>query len=326
MSDFGRHVLRRRRRRNSEVNIQDNEGNSGSEWRNWAELPRDILLIIFKKAAAAAILSSAQFVCRPWRHLSHEPELWRCIDLRMYGNLDGMVMVSMAKMAVNRSEGCVEELYLENFPTDDLMFYIPGRATLLRGLHLISVSLNEETVVETLKKLPLLEELEMSYCSFSHKVVERVGPVCPHLKRFRLDQRVYTLQHTIRSRLNTVALAIAKHFKQLRRLQLFANSLTSTGLSAILDNCPDLEYLDIRNCYNVGFLDESLKSKCAGIKELRLPRDSDSDYEYVVEGFEYEDSDFNAPRSHTESDWGYSTEDDYTNIYGDWGGLGDDFM
>ncbi|KAK8967411.1 F-box protein SKIP19 [Platanthera guangdongensis] len=288
MSDFGRHVLRRRRRRNSEANIQDNEGNSGSEWRNWAELPRDILLIIFKKAAAAAILSSAQFVCRPWRHLSHEPELWRCIDMRMYGNLDGMVMVSMAKMAVNRSEGCVEELYLENFPTDDLMFYIPGRAPLLRGLHLISW--NELAAAE------------------------------------RLDQRVYTLQHTIRSRLNTVALAIAKHFKQLRRLQLFANSLTSTGLSAILDNCPDLEYLDIRNCYNVGFLDESLKSKCVGIKELRLPRDSDSDYEYVVEGFEYEDSDFNAPRSHTESDWGYSTEDDYTNIYGDWGGLGDDFM
>ncbi|KAK8951927.1 putative F-box/LRR-repeat protein 21 [Platanthera zijinensis] len=151
----------------------------------------------------------------------------------------------------------------------------------------------------------------MSYCSFSHEVVERVGPVCPQLKSFRLDQRVFTLPHAITPRQDAVALAIAKHFKQLCRLRLIANSLTGVGLSAILDNCPDLEYLDIRRCFLVCYLDESLKSKCTRIKELRRAKDPTSDYEYSDVELETVDPDFNTPLSHTESDRGYSDDEGF---------------
>lgn len=241
----------------NEVSSECNESKSGAEWRNWAEIPRDILLIIFKKVAVAEILSSAQFVCKPWRRLSLDPELWRCIDLRMYDRLDDMVAIVM--MAVDRSEGCLEELYIGYFSTDELMHYITERATRLRGLHIISVGLYEETLVKTLRKLPLLEELEISRCyCFSYNVLERVGAACPQLKSFRLDYRVptYPLYTRSDSRKNVDALAIAEHFKQLRRLRLFSNCLTNVGLLAILDNCPYLEYLDIRYCFNVDFLDE----------------------------------------------------------------------
>uniref|UniRef100_A0A0D3GX77 Transport inhibitor response 1 domain-containing protein n=1 Tax=Oryza barthii TaxID=65489 RepID=A0A0D3GX77_9ORYZ len=61
---------------------------------------------------------------------------------------------------------------------------------------------------------------------------------------------------------------------ELRSLQLFANILTNKGLSAILDNCPNLESLDIRHCYNVD-MDASLRAKCARIKVLRPPDDYD---------------------------------------------------
>uniref|UniRef100_A0A0E0ARW4 Transport inhibitor response 1 domain-containing protein n=1 Tax=Oryza glumipatula TaxID=40148 RepID=A0A0E0ARW4_9ORYZ len=61
---------------------------------------------------------------------------------------------------------------------------------------------------------------------------------------------------------------------ELRSLQLFANTLTNKGLSAILDNCPYLESLDIRHCYNDG-MDASLRAKCARIKVLRPPDDYD---------------------------------------------------
>jgi hypothetical protein len=49
---------------------------------------------------------------------------------------------------------------------------------------------------------------------------------------------------------------------KLRSLQLFGNNLTNEGLTATLDNCPHLESLD------------TLRGKCARIKTLRLPHDS----------------------------------------------------
>ncbi|KAK8950972.1 putative F-box/LRR-repeat protein 23 [Platanthera zijinensis] len=265
----------------SEVRSEYNECRSGTEWRNWAELPRDTLFIIFKKIAAAEILSSAQFVCRPWRQLSHEPALWRCVDLRNDDYFSVGDLVSMARLVVDRSKGCMEELTMHCFPTNEAMRYVAERATRLRGLHLISAGIYEGTLVETLRKLPLLEELEVSRCfCFSNEVLEKVGQACPQLKSFRLDKRVYNPQFLPENDSDNIgALAIAKHFKQLRRLRLFANCLTNTGLLAILVNCPHLEHLDIRYCFNVDFGDENLKNKCAGIKDLRLPNDSIADYD-----------------------------------------------
>ncbi|KAK8950691.1 F-box protein SKIP19 [Platanthera zijinensis] len=198
-------------------------------------------------------------------------------------------------------------------------------ATRLRGLHLIEAFINKKAFVETLRKLPLLEELELSLCSyFSSKIVERIGETCPQLKSFRFNGRAPTSFQFYRqseSRRNTVALAIAKHFKQLRRLQLFANCLTSIGLSAILDNCPDLESLDIRFCFNIGSLDESLKSKCKRIKDLRLPNDSTADYEHGVGELQTDDSYINPHFYASYFDFGCSDDDlsyfDYLEIY-DW--------
>lgn len=77
---------------------------------------------------------------------------------------------------------------------------------------------------------------------------------------------------------------------ELRSLQLVANDLTNKGLAAILENCPRLESLDIRHCFNVKMDDDDdsdegtlLREKCARIKTLRLPRDSTHDYELEVQ-------------------------------------------
>ncbi|CAF2316239.1 unnamed protein product [Brassica napus] len=53
-----------------------------------------------------------------------------------------------------------------------------------------------------------------------------------------------------RDKSDDVALAIAETMPGLRHLQLFGNKLTEAGLNAILDSCPNLEHLDLRNCYN----------------------------------------------------------------------------
>lgn len=91
--------------------------------------------------------------------------------------------------------------------------------------------------------------------------------------------------------------------KQLCRLQLFGNRLSNTGLLDILNNCPYLEFLDIRGCYSVVIDDENLRKQYAGIKYLRVPNYSTVDHELgaILGGHERYDA--------TEYDFQY---DDYT--------------
>ncbi|XVF68325.1 hypothetical protein PTKIN_Ptkin10aG0195800 [Pterospermum kingtungense] len=67
----------------------------------------------------------------------------------------------------------------------------------------------------------------------------------------------------------------------LRHLQLVGNKLSNQGLQAILDGCPYLESLDLRNCYNVN-LEGDLGKRCAEqIKNLKRPEDSMHDYQFA---------------------------------------------
>ncbi|KAK7332155.1 hypothetical protein VNO80_28903 [Phaseolus coccineus] len=69
----------------------------------------------------------------------------------------------------------------------------------------------------------------------------------------------------------------------LRHLQLFGNKLTNDGLLAILDCCPHLESLDLRQCFNVK-LGGSLSKRCAEqIKDLRIPYNPTDEYPFEAE-------------------------------------------
>lgn len=76
----------------------------------------------------------------------------------------------------------------------------------------------------------------------------------------------------------------------LRSLQLFAQTISTTGLTAILDSCVQIDSLDIRHCFHVEMGDE-LMSRCSKFETLRLPHDSTDDY----------DLEFSAPDMNTES-------------------------
>jgi hypothetical protein len=124
-------------------------------------------------------------------------------------------------------------------------------------------------------KLPLLEELAISYCQLSKFALEDVGRSCPLLKSLKFNSR--ELKY---GEFDEEALAIAENMSELRCLQLYGNKLTNDGLQAILDGCPHLESLDLRRCFNVSFAG-NLERRCAEqIKDLRLPHDSTDDYEF----------------------------------------------
>ena len=52
--------------------------------RDWASLPRDVLLEIVVRLPQLDILQGAGLVCAPWRRVaSDEPTLWRSIHLTL---------------------------------------------------------------------------------------------------------------------------------------------------------------------------------------------------------------------------------------------------
>lgn len=158
-------------------------------------------------------------------------------------------------------------------------------------------NVSNEGLAEAIKGFPQLEELDITFCSLYGNVCESVGKTCPQLKSFRLNER-WNIHREFAAYEgmddDTEALGIASNMPELHDLQLIGNNLTNDGLMAILDHCPHLESLDIRQCYNIQ-MDDALKSKCARLRNIKLPRDSISDFKYrayIVSSVAYSGSDF----------------------------------
>lgn len=60
--------------------------------------------------------------------------------------------------------------------------------------------------------------------------------------------------------------------KQLRHLNLECINITNEELVTIVDSCPHLEHLCIRDCYNI-VVDDALRAKCARTIILILKRE-----------------------------------------------------
>ncbi|XP_057432134.1 putative F-box/LRR-repeat protein 23 [Lotus japonicus] len=137
---------------------------------------------------------------------------------------------------------------------------------------------------ETIKKLPLLEEFEISYRVLSADTLKLMGKYCPHLKVLKFNK-----VEDKDLECDDEAFAIAKTMPELRHLQLLGNRLTNKGLLAILDGCPNLESLDLRVCSKLN-LSASLRERCRKqIRNLRFPEDLSgvSNYVHGVDPYEY---------------------------------------
>ncbi|XP_027338565.1 F-box protein SKIP19-like [Abrus precatorius] len=248
--------------------------------RNWLDLPRDVLCTIFQKLGAIEILTCAQRVCSVWRHISKDPLLWRTIDMCNLGDMDYDLGI-MCRRAIDYSSGHLLDINIEYFATDDLLHYMTDSTSHLQRLRLACCNqISNEGLCEVAKKLPQLEELDISISNLSKDPIEAIGRCCPHLKSLKFNMEGYRRPHI---ECDEEAFAIAETMPELRHLQLFGNKMTNDGLLAILNGCPHLESLDLRQCFNVN-LSGSLGRRCnEQIKDLRLPYDPTDDYPFEAE-------------------------------------------
>ncbi|XP_038883506.1 F-box protein SKIP19-like [Benincasa hispida] len=246
---------------------------SEAEARNWLDLPAEVMSMILLKLGAIEILTSAQNVCSSWRKICKDPLMWRVIDMRNSGNLYDMDhdLEIMCRHAVDRSCGQLIDINIEYFGTDELLQYITQSSNQLRRLRLADCyDISDEGLTEAISRLPLLEHLEIFIYSFDVETLKTVGRCCPLLKWLKLIEEQYWREDMVT---NKEALAIAETMPKLRHLQIIGNGLTNMGLQAILDGCPDLESLDLRQCFHLN-LNGQLGKECAErFKVLHLPHD-----------------------------------------------------
>ncbi|KAL8461031.1 hypothetical protein ACS0TY_032493 [Phlomoides rotata] len=305
----------------------------------WIELPEDITANILKRLGAVEILKSAQKVCTTWRKVSHDPSMWRVIDLRNPEHFMEQYDL-ICRQAVDRSQGQLVDLSLTYFGDDELINYVAYRSSHLKHLTLQDcIDISGEGLVEAVKKLPHLEELHLIIMpTVQAEDIINIGISCPMLKSFSFNDRgskqpipehYFTEEDEFTESSNEFGQAIASSMPNLCHLSLFANWMKNEGLEAILDSCPHLESLDLRQCFRLDLKQGALGKRCSEqIKHVKYPKDSISDIKWVVDwGAAHL---YGSPFSDYDSldDYGYYDDlgdyDDYFNPFNDISFLGED--
>lgn len=128
----------------------------------------------------------------------------------------------------------------------------------LRCMRLVNcLGITEKGLIEVIEKLPLLEDLEISSGNLSKDSIEVIGRCCPLLKSLKYSRAFRSYVKCD----DDEAFAIAKTMPGLCHLNISGNELTNVGLVAILDGCPPLESLDLRDCNHLD-LSGSLGERC----------------------------------------------------------------
>ncbi|CAA3025778.1 F-box LRR-repeat 23 [Olea europaea subsp. europaea] len=284
----------------------------------WLELPREVTADILQRLGIFDILESAQNVCTTWRNVCKDPSMWRVIDMKNLGRYHLFSYLdTRCRLAVDRSEGQLTEIYIDYFATDELLQYISERSSQLRCLRLGGCSeVSGDGLSEAAKGFPLLEELHFVFVKNCNEGIEAIGRSCPKLRSFTLSESGYKHPQLL---CDADALAIAKSMPGLHRLQLLGNNMTNEGLQAILDGCPLLELLDIRKCLNVDLSGELGKRITQKIKDFKRPDDSMEDCEWDPEIFDCDEYDEDYYRSSEISEFSldnYYDYDDYLHYSG----------
>ncbi|CAK8566637.1 unnamed protein product [Lathyrus sativus] len=234
---------------------------------NWVELPRDLTENILHRLETIELLTSACHVCTSWWNICKDPHMWRTISMTHYciSRISEDNLEMFCRNAIERSCGQLESIDIEHFATDDLLAYIADSSGHLRHMRISMCGmLSDKGFIESIKKLPYLESLDISFDYLSKDSLKAVGRYCPLLQTLICNTTDFD---------NGVLFASGETMPGLLHLKMFGVMPTEDGLFAILNGCPVLESLDLEECFYVSFeYRKSLEKMCREkIKEFRPP-------------------------------------------------------
>ncbi|KAJ4808988.1 F-BOX WITH WD-40 2 [Rhynchospora pubera] len=315
----------------SKVKVDQELPKPPTDERDWAGLHPDALMVIFDKVGMHEVLLRTSKVCHPWRKAARDdPLLWKVIDMSKkctdcflnheFDCIEATVKVekglaNVVKNAVNFGGNNVQQLSIGYFSDEDLLEnlleYIAERVRLLKNISIDCFTFNERMAM-ALGNLKQLEELTIVWSRMPLGFVMRaIGAECPQLKCLKLEspfnRGIYNNNKSLRN-----ILGIPQTMLQLKCLQLAVSCITTTNeeLLKILEMCPNLEVLDLRNSFKIALSDDDIRARCSRIHTV-LPPPDDINNGLYVDDDDDSSEDFGDPYDYIYGD----DEDDYIHDY-----------
>ncbi|KAK6939250.1 hypothetical protein RJ641_028781 [Dillenia turbinata] len=225
--------------------------NMGNGSPQWAELPADILAAIMNKVPLEEKLGVVPSLCKSWGKAVMDPCSWKIVDLEKFSleHADDSAMVErMLRFLLNRSSGCLRNLYIARLENDSLFSLVAEMVT-LEKLLLPEGRMSDAIVVEHAGRFSNLKFLDLSYCmNVGAQALEALGKNCPleGLCRCMLPNNLFK---DISQDEEVVAIATTMH--KLKILRMNYLKFQNESILKVLSSCPDLRELDVRGCWEV---------------------------------------------------------------------------
>ncbi|KAL3818920.1 hypothetical protein ACJIZ3_004825 [Penstemon smallii] len=238
----------------------------GCDFRKWDELIPDALALIFKNLSLREVLTVVPRVCKSWKRAVMGPYCWQEIDIEEWSkNCKPEIVDQMLRLLITRSSGSLRKLAVSGVNSDQTIFFIANHAQSLRTLRLPRSEINDTIMEKAASMLSSITFLDLSYCiNIGAQSLEAIGN---NLKSLTTLRRVmHPLEVIDKLSQNDEALAIASTMPKLKHLEIAYLLVDTSSVIEILENCKQLELLDVRGCWNVNLDEKFVK----GFTKLKL--------------------------------------------------------
>ncbi|EOY15960.1 hypothetical protein QUC31_000810 [Theobroma cacao] len=239
-----------------------------SDFRRWDELIPDALGLIFRNLSLQEVLTVIPSVCKSWRKAVTGPYCWQEIDIEEWSNrcqpdhLDRML-----RMLITRSSGSLRKLCVSGLQNDAVFSFITENASSLRALRLPRGEMSDSIVEQTAGRLSTITFLDLSYCGkIGARALEAIGKHCKLL--VSLCRNMHPIDTAGKLSQDDEANAIAATMPRLKRLEMAYHRISTGSVLKILSSCPQLDFLDLRGCWDVKLDAQFLKEKFPKLKIL----------------------------------------------------------
>uniref|UniRef100_A0A2P2JVH2 F-box protein FBW2 n=2 Tax=Rhizophora mucronata TaxID=61149 RepID=A0A2P2JVH2_RHIMU len=291
----------------------------GSEHRHWDDLIPDALGLIFSNVSLQDKLTVVPRVCKAWNRAVAGPFCWQEIDIEEWSkHCRPEQQDRMLRMLITRSYGSLRKLCVSSLHNDTIFSFIAEHAGSLHTLRLPRSDMSNSIVEQIAGKLSTITFLDLSYCSkISGAALLAIGEHCKLLVGLSRNMHPWDTAEKVTQ--DDEAYAIADRMPKLKHLEVAYLLMSTRAALEILSGCPDLEYVDLRGCWDVKLDHTFIKEKFPKLKMLG-PRESgyhelmdDWDDDYSLASFDYTDSSDYLPWEFSAGDVG--DLDDVNNSY-----------
>ncbi|CAK9163565.1 unnamed protein product [Ilex paraguariensis] len=240
----------------------------GSDFRWWDELIPDALGLIFSNLSLQEVLTVVPRVCKSWGKAVTGPYCWQEIDIEEWSNRSERDNIHrMLRMLITRSSQSLRKLCVSGLQDDLIFSFIAENAHSLQTLKLPRSTISNSIVEQVAGKLSAITFLDVSYCGkIGAGALEAIGKHCKSLAGLRRNMHPLDLEGKLSQ--NDEGHAIATTMPKLKHLEMAYLLIDTTSALEIIYNCPELEFLDLRGCWDVKLDDKLLKEKLHKLKVL----------------------------------------------------------